>query len=144
MMGYMKDDAPGLVQPPPEGWYDTGDIVAVDEDGFVAIQGRTKRFAKIAGEMVSLAAVEAVLQAVWPGANHAVVSIPDARKGEMLVLLTEHEAATLDGLSDQFRSRGLTELSVPRRIVRIKPLPLLGTGKTDYVMAQRIAMEQPE
>ena len=143
MMGYMKDDAPGVLQPLQDGWYDTGDIVAVDDDGFITIQGRTKRFAKIAGEMVSLTAVETVINAVWPGSNHAVVSIPDPRKGEMLVLLTEHVSAELDILLEHFRSHGLTELSVPRRLIKLDKVPLLGTGKTDYVKAKALATEQP-
>jgi acyl-[acyl-carrier-protein]-phospholipid O-acyltransferase/long-chain-fatty-acid--[acyl-carrier-protein] ligase len=142
MMGYMKDDAPGILQPLEDGWYDTGDIVAVDDDGFVTIQGRTKRFAKIAGEMVSLAAVETVINALWPGVNHAVVSIPDARKGEMLVLVTEHAVAELDGLPESFRQHGLTELSVPRRLIKLDKLPLLGTGKTDYVRTRLLVLEQ--
>lgn len=139
MLGYMKADAPGVLQPLQDGWYDTGDIVVVDEDGFVTIQGRTKRFAKIAGEMVSLSAVETVVNVVWPGINHAVVSIPDPRKGEMLVLITEHISAELDILPEHFRNNGLTELSVPRRILKVKTLPLLGTGKTDYVQVKELA-----
>jgi acyl-[acyl-carrier-protein]-phospholipid O-acyltransferase/long-chain-fatty-acid--[acyl-carrier-protein] ligase len=142
MLGYMKEEAPGTLQPLPEGWYDTGDIVAVDDDGFVTIKGRTKRFAKIAGEMVSLAAVEAVLNAVWPESAHAVVSIPDPRKGEMLVLLTDCSAAELDCLSLYFRQHGLTELSLPRRLIKLDKLPLLGTGKTDYVKAKMLVLEQ--
>lgn len=144
MMGYMKEDAPGVLQPTQGGWYDTGDIVVVDEDGFVTIQGRTKRFAKIAGEMVSLAAVETVVNAAWPGVNHAVVSIPDPRKGEMLVLLTEYAGADLDDLSPRFRLHGLTELSVPRRLVKLDKVPLLGTGKIDYVQARVLVMERAE
>lgn len=141
MMGYMKDDAPGILQPLQDGWYDTGDIVAADDDGFITIQGRTKRFAKVAGEMVSLTAVETVVNNVWPGANHAVVSIPDPRKGEMLVLITEHVTAELNALPDHFRRNGLTELSIPRRIVKIEQLPLLGTGKTDYIKARQLVLE---
>lgn len=144
MMGYMKDDAPGVLQPLQGGWYDTGDIVAVDDDGFITIQGRTKRFAKIAGEMVSLTAVETVLNTIWPGINHAVVSIPDPRKGEMLVLITEHREAELDLLPEHFRRNGLTEISLPRRILKVKQLPLLGTGKTDYIKARILVMEQGE
>lgn len=111
---------------------------------FVTIQGRTKRFAKIAGEMVSLAAVETVVNAAWPGVNHAVVSIPDPRKGEMLVLLTEYAGADLDDLSPRFRLHGLTELSVPRRLVKLDKVPLLGTGKIDYVQARVLVMERAE
>lgn len=144
MMGYMKDEAPGVLQPLVDGWYDTGDIVAVSEEGYITVQGRTKRFAKIAGEMVSLTAAEMVINSVWPSLNHAIVSIPDPRKGEMLVLMTEHTEADLGVLPDHFRRQGLTELSVPRRLVRVKQLPLLGTGKTDYVKVKLLVLEQVE
>jgi len=80
MLGYLLTEAPGVLQPPPDGWYDTGDIVAIDAAGFVTIKGRAKRFAKIGGEMVSLTAVEAAVARLWPNARHAVVNIPDARK----------------------------------------------------------------
>ena len=82
MLGYLKADNPGVLQPPPEGWHDTGDIVTIDAQGFVTIKGRAKRFAKIAGEMVSLAAVEPLAAELWPDALSAVASVPDARKGE--------------------------------------------------------------
>jgi len=144
MMGYMKSDAPGVLQPLQDGWYDTGDIIAVDEDGFITIQGRTKRFAKVAGEMVSLTSVETAINTLWPGLNHAVVSIPDPRKGEMLVLITEHSAATFDLLPDHFRRNGLTELSIPRRIIKTEQVPLLGTGKTDYITARQLALDYSE
>lgn len=142
MLGYMTDDAPGVLRPLQDGWYDTGDIIAVDEDGFIAIQGRTKRFAKIAGEMVSLTSVETVVNALWPNINHAVVSIPDPRKGEILVLITENTAAEPEMLTEPFRRAGLSELSIPRRLIKVKQVPLLGTGKTDYVAARTIAIEQ--
>ncbi len=88
MLGYLRADNPGVVEAPPEGWYDTGDIVEVDEHRFVTILGRAKRFSKIAGEMVSLTAVETKLQEAFPGENFAVVAIPDEKKGEQLILFT--------------------------------------------------------
>ncbi|MBY0429276.1 MAG: AMP-binding protein, partial [Alphaproteobacteria bacterium] len=141
MMGYMKDDKPGVLQPLSDGWYDTGDIVDVDIDGFITIRGRTKRFAKIAGEMISLTAVETVIHKVWPDKAHAVVSIPDARKGEALVLITEYAQADVLGLLEPFRANGLTELAVPKKQIIVDKLPLLGTGKTDYVKARELALE---
>ena len=142
MMGYMKDDKPGVLQPLSDGWYDTGDIVDVDIDGFITIRGRTKRFAKIAGEMISLTAVETVINKVWPDKAHAVVSIPDARKGEALVLITEYAQADVSQLLEQFRANGLTELAVPKKQMFVDKLPLLGTGKTDYVKARELALAE--
>ena len=94
MLGYLRADKPGVLEPPPEGWHDTGDIVAIDEQGFVTIKGRAKRFAKIGGEMISLAAVEVLAADLWPNNVSAVVAMPDARKGERLVLVTEKHGAT--------------------------------------------------
>lgn len=142
MLGYIKADKPGVIQPPPEGWYNTGDVVSVDEDGYITILGRTKRFAKIAGEMVSLGAVEAVACGLWPNERHVAVSAPHDRKGEMVVLLTESDAPNLDAMTEQIRAYGLTELSLPRKILRVEHIPLLGSGKTDYVKAREMALSR--
>jgi len=142
MLGYIKEDAPGVLQPPADGWYDTGDVATIDEDGYVTIVGRIKRFAKIGGEMVSLVVVETTIASNWPNSRHAVVSIPDTRKGEMIVLLTEDPSLELDALPEIFRKHGLTELSLPRRLIRLKELPLLGNGKMNYVKAKAMAVEQ--
>jgi acyl-[acyl-carrier-protein]-phospholipid O-acyltransferase/long-chain-fatty-acid--[acyl-carrier-protein] ligase len=133
MAGYMKADAPGILQPPEGGWHDTGDIVTIDAEGFVTIRARAKRFAKIGGEMVSLPAVEGYAAAVWPGADHAVVTRPDARKGEQLVLFTTAKGATHGDLQTWGRANGVPELSIPRDIRVLDALPVLGTGKLDYV-----------
>ncbi len=133
MAGYLLASAPGLLQPPQEGWHDTGDIVTIDEAGFVTIRGRAKRFAKIGGEMVSLPAVEGYAAAVWPGAEHAVVTRPDPKKGEQLVLFTSAEGPDAKALQEWARANGVTELMVPRDIRRVEVLPVLGTGKIDYV-----------
>lgn len=133
MAGYLKIDNPGVLEPLEDGWYDTGDIVTIDEDGYVHIQGRAKRFAKIGGEMVSLSAVEGFVSKLWPEEAHAVVSIPDDRKGEQLVLVTERADAKREDLTGYARANGIAELSVPRTIVPVDKLPLLGTGKVDYV-----------
>ncbi|BBE33018.1 acyl-[ACP]--phospholipid O-acyltransferase [Sphingosinicella microcystinivorans] len=133
MAGYMKSDAPGVLQPPEGGWHDTGDIVIIDDQGFVTIKGRAKRFAKIGGEMVSLPAVEGYAAAVWPGAMHAVVTRPDPRKGEQLVLFTTQADAKASALQEWGKANGVTELSIPRDIRVLETLPVLGTGKLDYV-----------
>jgi acyl-[acyl-carrier-protein]-phospholipid O-acyltransferase/long-chain-fatty-acid--[acyl-carrier-protein] ligase len=143
MSGYLKADNPGVLQTPASdlgaGWYETGDIVDVDEDGFVHIVGRVKRFAKVAGEMVSLEAVEKLAQTAAPDALHAASSQPDPGKGEALVLFTTSAALDRAALQEAAHRLGLPELAVPRKIVRISELPLLGTGKTDYVTLQRMA-----
>jgi acyl-[acyl-carrier-protein]-phospholipid O-acyltransferase/long-chain-fatty-acid--[acyl-carrier-protein] ligase len=139
MLGYYKDDLPGILQPPEEGWHDTGDIVTIDEDGFIKIQGRAKRFAKIAGEMVSLSVTEGLAQAVWPNYEHAVVSIPDERKGERLVLVTTHAGYHREELSSYAARVGITALAIPAVIIFVEKIPLLGTGKTDYVTISRLA-----
>lgn len=140
MVGYFKVDKPCVLEPSGE-WYDTGDIVTIDDDGFIAIRGRAKRFAKIGGEMVSLAAVEAYAACVWPEASTAVVAVPDPRKGEALVLVTDAPEARVDPLLEWAKENGVAELLIPKKIVAIDALPVLGTGKLDYVSIERIARE---
>ena len=142
MKGYLRIDQPGVLQPPEGGWYDTGDIVTVEEDGFVFIKGRVKRFAKIGGEMVSLPAVEQLVNQLWPEYSHAAVTIPDARKGEQLVLLTDNQDASRDALTTFYREQGVAEISIPRKLLIVDKIPLLGTGKTDYRTAQTLAEER--
>ncbi|VAX05779.1 Lysophospholipid transporter LplT / 2-acylglycerophosphoethanolamine acyltransferase / Acyl-[acyl-carrier-protein] synthetase [hydrothermal vent metagenome] len=141
MLGYMKADNPGVLQPLVDGWHDSGDIVHIDNDGYVSIRGRAKRFAKIAGEMVSLGAVEIMAHGLWPEENHAVVCVPDKRKGERVVLITTSEDAERNVLSAQTKEKGLSELMVPNSIVKVDDIPMLGSGKTDYNSAQKIAMK---
>jgi acyl-[acyl-carrier-protein]-phospholipid O-acyltransferase/long-chain-fatty-acid--[acyl-carrier-protein] ligase len=143
MAGYLKADAPGLLQPPEGGWHDSGDIVTLDEDGFVTIRGRAKRFAKIGGEMVSLPAVEGYAAALWPDAEHAVVTRPDPRKGEQLVLFTTRRDADARALQGWARDNGVTELMIPREIRIVDALPVLGTGKLDYVAMSEAAAVAP-
>ncbi|SFG25732.1 acyl-[acyl-carrier-protein]-phospholipid O-acyltransferase / long-chain-fatty-acid--[acyl-carrier-protein] ligase [Novosphingobium sp. CF614] len=139
MAGYLLASEPGRLHPPGEGWHDTGDIVTVDEAGFITIRGRAKRFAKIAGEMVSLPAVEGYAAQVWPGAEHAVVTRPDAKKGEQLVLFTTAPGADPKALLEWGRAHGVTELMLPRDIRVHDALPVLGTGKLDYVTLGEMA-----
>jgi acyl-[acyl-carrier-protein]-phospholipid O-acyltransferase/long-chain-fatty-acid--[acyl-carrier-protein] ligase len=137
MKGCYFYEQPGDLQPPRSevgaGWYSTGDIVAVDADGYVQIRGRVKRFAKIAGEMVSLEMVERVAYDASPVCKHAatVEALPGV--GESTVLFTTD--ATLDriGLREAARRLGARDLAVARRIIHVPELPLLGSGKTDYV-----------
>lgn len=137
MSGYLRSDAPGVLEKPSSevgaGWYNTGDVVDIDADGFVHIVGRVKRFAKLAGEMISLEVVEKLAIAAAPKAHHAVSTQPDASKGEALVLFTTDPELKREALLNQARAQGVPELAVPRKIVMVEALPLLGTGKTDYV-----------
>lgn len=137
MAGYLKVDKPGVIQPLADGWHDTGDIVTIDAEDFIRIRGRAKRFAKIAGEMVSLAAVEEVAGDLWPGISTVVVALPDPKKGERLVLMTEKEGATKAEFAAFARQRGLPEIAFPGEVV-IDKVPVLGAGKIDFVSAQRM------
>jgi acyl-[acyl-carrier-protein]-phospholipid O-acyltransferase / long-chain-fatty-acid--[acyl-carrier-protein] ligase len=141
MLGYLRAENPGVLEPPKDGWYDTGDIVQIDAEGFVTIKGRAKRFAKVAGEMVPLGAVEELVARVWPSAMHAVVTVPDAKRGEQLVLITDQADATRAPLAAAAREAGLPEIFVPRAIAHVAKVPILGTGKIDYVSAGKLALE---
>jgi acyl-[acyl-carrier-protein]-phospholipid O-acyltransferase/long-chain-fatty-acid--[acyl-carrier-protein] ligase len=132
MAGYMLADQPGVIVPPEGGWHDTGDIVSIDDDGCIAIRGRAKRFAKLGGEMVSLAAVETMAADLWPDQNHVAVSLPDPRKGEQIVLVTEKPDADRESLLAHARVAGFPELWVPRAILVLPSIPVLGSGKIDY------------
>ncbi len=137
MMGYMRSSAPGVIEPPVDGWHDTGDIVAIDEDGCIRIMGRVKRFAKIGGEMVSLAVVENCANAMWPDDMHAAAAIPDPRKGEQVILLSTASAINRADLLAWAQSHGVSELSVPRKVFHVDEIPVLGTGKVDYGTVQK-------
>ncbi|GAB2576550.1 bifunctional acyl-ACP--phospholipid O-acyltransferase/long-chain-fatty-acid--ACP ligase [Nitrincola alkalisediminis] len=143
MSGYLKVDQPGILQPPTssvgDGWYETGDIVEIDNDGYIAIIGRLKRFAKLAGEMISLEVAETLAYAVSPDKLHAVSSRPDTRKGEALVLFTTDPTLTKDQLLKHAQASGVSEIAVPREIQYVDTLPLLGTGKIDYVTLKTLA-----
>ena len=141
MLGYLRASAPGVIEALPDGWYDTGDVCTVDAEGFVTIVARAKRFAKIAGEMVSMPAAEALASGLWPTAAHAVVAVADARKGEALVLLTTAADATPGALLAHARAHGAAEIAVPRTVQVVAALPLLGTGKVDYAAAGRLVEE---
>ncbi len=141
MLGYLRAEKPGVLEPTVDGWYDTGDIVDIDAEGFVTIKGRAKRFAKIAGEMVPLGAVEDLVAKLWPDEQHAVVTAPDAKRGEQLVLVTERGDASRAALTAAAREAGLPEIFVPRTIVPVPHVPILGTGKIDYVTAGQMAIE---
>jgi acyl-[acyl-carrier-protein]-phospholipid O-acyltransferase/long-chain-fatty-acid--[acyl-carrier-protein] ligase len=142
MLGYMRESAPGVLEPTPDGWHDTGDIVSLDAEGYITIRGRAKRFAKIGGEMISLAAVEAYASQVWPENVHAAVSLPDDRKGEQIVLVTERPDPDRNALIASAKAHGVPEIMVPKRIVPVTALPILATGKTDYVAIAEMGLAE--
>ena len=142
MLGYLLSTAPGVLVPPEDGWYDTGDIVDIDDEGYISIKGRAKRFAKVGGEMISLTAVENVLSKLWPNHTHAIVAIPDEKKGEQLILLTENKEAQRQEITEYVRAQGLSELGLPKKIIHVDQVPTLGTGKIDYVTTQEIVANQ--
>lgn len=141
MKGYLHADRPGVIQPPADGWHDTGDIVEIDAEGFIRIVGRVKRFAKVAGEMIPLGLVEELASLADPDAAHAAVALPDAKRGERILLVTTSATLSRDALVAAARSRGAPEIAIPRDILRIDAVPLLGTGKTDYPAVTRFVAE---
>jgi acyl-[acyl-carrier-protein]-phospholipid O-acyltransferase / long-chain-fatty-acid--[acyl-carrier-protein] ligase len=142
MLGYLRADKPGVLEAPPEGWHDTGDIVTIDELNFVTIKGRVKRFAKVGGEMVSLAAVEMLAAELWPYDTTAVAAIPDARKGERLIMVTSKHNATRAEFIAFARSKHASELMFPAEIVYLEKLPMLGSGKVDQLAIDKFVREQ--
>lgn len=139
MLGYYLFDNPGVLKAPDDGWYNTGDIVNIDESGFVKILGRVKRFAKVAGEMVSLETVEQIANLASPAHQHASSTQNDAQRGENIILFTTDSTLNREALQAAGRELGSPEIAIARKIVVVSELPLLGTGKTDYVTLKSMA-----
>lgn len=137
MLGYLLHGQDGTIQPPSSekgpGWYDTGDIASVDSEGFVSILGRAKRFAKIGGEMVSLTAVEEIAMQIWPEYIHAAINLPDEKKGEKIILVSNNQQADRKQFQEYARQNKIGELYIPRKILLTEDFPLLASGKTDYI-----------
>ena len=144
MKGYLSPDDPGVITPLADGWHDTGDIVSFDAQGYMSIRGRLKRFAKIGGEMVSLAVVENCASAVWPDNLHAAAIMPDPKKGEQVILVTDRADAQRPLLLAWAQSHGVPEIAVPRKIVSVDEIPVLGTGKIDFLKVKTLAEEALE
>lgn len=141
MKGYLSPDDPGVITPLADGWHDTGDIVSFDAQGYMSIRGRLKRFAKIGGEMVSLAVVENCASAVWPDNLHAAAIMPDPKKGEQVILVTDRADAQRPLLLAWAQSHGVPEIAVPKKIVSVDEIPVLGTGKIDFLKVKTLAEE---
>jgi acyl-[acyl-carrier-protein]-phospholipid O-acyltransferase/long-chain-fatty-acid--[acyl-carrier-protein] ligase len=135
MKGYINPEANAKFKAL-DGWYDTGDIVHVDEGNFIRILGRLKRFAKISGEMISLTSVEEALAGAFPqfGLRFAVavVAVPDEEKGERLIAVTNEARLSLDEIRAAIKARGLSNLAVPREVRFVREIPKLGTGKVNH------------
>jgi len=145
MKGYLNPDANAKFQAL-GGWYDTGDIVRVDEDRFVHILGRLKRFAKVSGEMVSLTAVEDALAGAFPQYGlrfaAAIVTKPDEDKGERLIVVSNEPKLTLEEVRAAIKAKGLSNLAVPREIKTVREIPKLGTGKTNHRELEKVIREE--
>lgn len=132
MLGYLRITNPGVLEPVRDGWYDTGDIVSIDEEGYVTILGRAKRFAKIGGEMISLAAIEEAMFELWPDDNHAVTMLHGANR-ETLTAVTTRADMKRDELRQRLSDIGMAEIAIPKKLIYMENIPLLGNGKTSYV-----------
>lgn len=141
MAGYLHEDNPEVIEGLVDGWYDTGDVVSIDDEGYIAIRGRVKRFAKIGGEMVSLTVIENCASALWPDHQHSAVALPDKRKGEQIILMSECTTAERPRLLTWMQSHGVSELALPRKIFHTESIPVLGTGKTDIGAVEKLAIE---
>lgn len=150
MLGYLLHDQPGVLRPPVSsekgpGWYETGDIVEIDEDGFLKIVGRVKRFAKVAGEMVSLEVVEQMAAQASPGKVHAATTVQSVKRGEVILLYSEDKTLRRENLLAVAREGGMPEVAVPRQVLYVDKMPRLGSGKVDYVgLKELAAREVPE
>jgi acyl-[acyl-carrier-protein]-phospholipid O-acyltransferase/long-chain-fatty-acid--[acyl-carrier-protein] ligase len=142
MLGYLRAENPGALEPPPEGWHDTGDIVTIDPQGFITIKGRAKRFAKVGGEMISLAAIEMLASELWPNALVSVATVPDARKGERLILVADKSGATRQEFQAYAKRKHASDLMIPGEVIPLDKLPVLGSGKVDHLAVQKFVREQ--
>ena len=143
MLGYLLYGNDGSITTAPEtgkgaGWYDTGDIAGIDDEGFISIQGRSRRFAKIGSEMASLAAVEELAMQTWPGYSHAALSLPDESRGEKIMLVTDFPDANRKALQECARKHKIGALYIPREIIHASEIPILGTGKIDYTAVAKL------
>ncbi len=139
MLGYIDEDRPGFARLSPDGWHDTGDVVAIDPAGFVTVLGRAGRFAKVAGVTVSLRAVEDLARGLWPSDRHAAVALPDPRRGARIVLVSTRAGAIRADLAAYLHGRDLPEAASPAEIVFVTEMPVIAAGRLDYAAILDIA-----
>lgn len=132
MLGYIAANNPGIIEPLEDGWFNTQDVVSIDDEGFITIIGRTKRFAKIGGETVPLNAIEQLANELWSQHNNACIQVSDEQKGEALILITENPKAKLNEFREFVRAREINTLWIPKKLKIMPKIPLLGSGKPDY------------
>jgi len=144
MRGYLNAE-PNATFQAQGGWYDTGDIGRLDEDGFLYILGRLKRFAKVSGEMVSLTAIEEALAGAFPQYGPrfqaAVITRPDADRGEALIAVSNEQKLNLEEIRAAIKAKGLSNLCVPREVKYLREIPKLGTGKVNHRALQEMKLE---
>lgn len=141
MKGYLFASQPGVIIAPKDGWYETGDIISIDESGFLTIKGRINRFAKIGGEMISLGMIEQQINTLWPNYQHAIINVPDPKKGEQVILVTTYLQAVREEMIAFFRANGISEIAIPKKILTIQKMFLLGAGKINYTEVKEFALK---
>ena len=146
MLGYLRAEAPGKLELPSSvfgpGWYSTGDVAEFDEEASLHLVARLKRFAKVAGEMVSLEVAEQIALAASPTKAHAATAASDTRRGEVIVLFTEDRELHREQLIAAARELNLPVVAIARSVVAVDKLPRLGSGKVDYLLLKAMAQER--
>jgi acyl-[acyl-carrier-protein]-phospholipid O-acyltransferase/long-chain-fatty-acid--[acyl-carrier-protein] ligase len=142
MQGYLNDIEETSLRIK-SGWYDTGDLGYLDEDGYLWHKGRLKRFVKIGGEMISLVMVEETLNAFTPDEIECcVVELPDSKRGSKIVAVSTSEIDP-KALGKQLATE-LPNLALPKKYVVIREFPRMGSGKTDFRTLTNLVREQEE
>jgi len=141
MKGYMIHNK-GFI--PSSEWYNTGDIVTIDDEGYIFIISRLKRFAKIAGEMISLNKIEELALECFGTSKFYAVNVPDQRKGEKSILFTTVPDVSKQAFKNFIKEKKVSYLYIPNKIVFMEEVPVLQSGKTDYQTLKKVELEEPQ